>query len=948
LALCGVLGSAQGASAQGTPVQGTPEQGASPQGAGSAARDATAEPPGFLAGKVIDAETGKGLPFTNISFLKITATEPAGAAAGGINSKLDGSFLAPVAPGRYTLVCRYVSYEQLEIADVVVRAGETTAVDARLNAAPIQTKAIVVQADRMTNTENTVLENKRKAEAITDGISGEQISRSTDSNAAEAVGRVTGVSVVDGKYVYVRGLGERYSSAQLNGSSVGSPEANKRVLPLDIFASGMLDNITIQKTFTPDMDGEFGGGVVNINTKEFQDRRVLTQSASFGVKQGAMSGRFLTYNGGTLDFLGFDDGTRALPDAVHRLAGDQAVNRTDFPVPELAEMGKSFKNEWTPRRTGAQPSFSYATLYSDKFSLFDRDLGFLFSFSLSNGFRSADREENVYEGSTTPTPRSLYSVEDSKASVLAGITSSMTYRFSDKHKLKGSVVLSKDSEDRARISAGPNEDYGTANLQQTTLAFIERSLISTVFNGNHEMTRSSIDWTFSYSRAKHEDLDRRLSIYEENAATGQLALSRRFVHPLTRIFGESTERDVAFKVNWLVPVAEWTHVDTRFKWGLAGRFRDRESGYRRFGFYARFGKDGDRTREPEDILNSEALDNGDWRLEELTRANDAWFATHLQSATYGMLDIGFFDRFRLVGGARFEQSIQEVEARSPFVNGDPTLVGLEGDDVLPAANLTWNMTSRMNLRLAWSETLARPELRELSPFSMYNYEEGYEEKGNVELVPARLHNYDVRWEAFPGRGEYVGLSFFHKDFEHPLEKLLSPSTGGYALEPLNGESGKLTGAEVELRAGLRRFRQVFGGTPGMGWDRWGVSVNYSRVDSKVEFLRNDTVYETPLNGQASHTWNAGLFFKSARLDGTLMYRSSGERLSAFGLGVLPDVYEQPLTDLSLTLGLRLNSSLRMKLQAENLFDEDVVFHQGPLITKRYLPGRAISVSLKYN
>jgi outer membrane receptor for ferrienterochelin and colicin len=861
---------------------------------------------------------------------------------------LDGSFTAPVAPGRYKLVCRYVSYEQLEIADVVVKSGETTAVDARMSAAPIQTEAIVVQAERMTNTENNVLDKKKKAESITDGISGEQISRSTDSNAAEAVGRVTGVSVVDGKYVYVRGLGERYSSAQLNGASVGSPEANKRVLPLDIFASGMLDNITIQKTYTPDMDGEFGGGVVNVNTKEFQDQRILTQSASFGMKQGAVSGRFLTYNGGSLDFLGFDDGTRALPDAVNRLAGDRRVNRSDFSIEELAEMGKSFKNEWTPRRTGAQPSFSYASLYSDKFNLFDRDLGFLLSLSLSNGFRSADREENVYEGSTSPTPRSLYSVEDSKASVLAGITSSMTYRFNDANKLKGSLVLSKDSEDRTRISTGPNEDYGTSNLRQTTLAFVERGLISAVLNGNHELQRSSIDWTLSYSHARREDLDRRLSIYEESAATGDLMLSRRFTHPLTRVFGESNEKNLDFKANWLVQVASWKHVDTKMKWGLSGRFRDREAGYRRFGFYSRFGRDGDRTREPEEILNDEALDKGDYRLEELTRANDSWTATHLLSATYAMLDVGMFDRFRLVGGARFEQSIQEVEARSPFVNDEPTLVGLEGDDVLPAANLTWMMTPKVNLRLAWSETLARPELRELSPFSMYNYEEGYDERGNPELVPSRLHNYDVRWEIYPDRGEYVGLSVFHKDFENPLEKLLSPSTGGYALEPLNGESGKLTGAEVELRAGLRRFRQIFGGTPGMAWDRWGFSVNYSRVESKVEFLRNDEIYETPLNGQASHTWNTGLFFKSTRLDGTLMFHSSGERLSAFGLGVLPDVYEQPMSDLSLTLGLRLNSSLHMKLKAENLLDDKVVFHQGPLITKRYLPGRAISVSLKYN
>jgi hypothetical protein len=178
--------------------------------------------------------------------------------------------------------------------------------------------------------------------------------------------------------------------------------------------------------------------------------------------------------------------------------------------------------------------------------------------------------------------------------------------------------------------------------------------------------------------------------------------------------------------------------------------------------------------------------------------------------------------------------------------------------------------------------------------------------------------------------------------------LLSPSTGGYALQPFNGESGELRGAEVELRAGFRRFAQLWSGNPGSAWDHLGLSVNYSRVMSEVEFLRDDELFKTPLNGQASHTWNAGVFYQSRRIDGTLMYRASGERLAAFGLGILPDVYEQPLEDLSLTLGFRLSGSMRMKLQAENLLNDSVTFHQGPLITKRYLPGRAISVSLKYN
>jgi outer membrane receptor for ferrienterochelin and colicin len=842
------------------------------------------------------------------------------------------------------LLVRYATYETLELRNVVVRPSETTTVTAALQPAGAKTRKVTVTAQRITNTTTSELDRKRNDEAIIDGISSEQIARSTDSNAAEAVSRVTGATIEDGKYVFVRGLGERYTSAQVNGANIGTPEANKRVLPLDVFPTALLDRIEVRKTYTPDMDGQFGGALVNIRTKDFHDQRVMSHAVSFGASKGGVDGSFLGYGGGNTDFLGFDDGTRRLPTTIDAIAGTQPVTRLGFTPEQLSEMGRSFRNTWTPERTGAQPDFGYNGMYSDKVSVAGRDLGFVFGASLSNTFSSVEKQTNQYGGTPAePITMAEYEVEESKAEALSGLTGTLHYQLAKNSLVKAEVLYTKEAEDRAWISEGPNED--TQNLRQTQLAYVERGLLAAMLKGEHELIYegSKVDWILSYSQASRDELDRRLSRYEWNVTTQQHELSRRSTHPLTRIFGESTEWDRSFKANWLLPMDAMGAVHPSFKAGFSFSYRNRNAWFRRFGFTCRGSRCGDRGLLPEELITAANLDAGNYWLEELTKPNDAWWARHTLTAAYGMFDVRVFQDVRSVFGVRFEQSEQIVETRSPFFNDAPETVTLSGSDALPAANVTWSVTPKQNLRVAWSQTLARPELRELSSQPMFNYEEFYEEEGNPQLQDTKIESWDVRWELFPGVQEYVGLSAFHKDFKWPIQRGLSVAVTGERMIPINGEDADLTGAEIEVVAGLGRLWNVMGMEAPSAMRHWGLSANYTRVKSLVRFAG----FESPFQGQASYAWNAGLSFSSDRVQSALAYHNSGPTLRAFTSGELGDLYVYPMQGLDFNLGVAFMSSLRLKFQAENLLNEPIEHRQGDLITRRWLPGRKIGLSLQY-
>jgi hypothetical protein len=308
----------------------------------------------------------------------------------------------------------------------------------------IQVEKVEIRATPIKDTDASLLVKRQRAAAVSDGISAQQIRTSTDSNAAEVVTRVTGVSLVGGKYVYVRGLGERYSSAQVNGSTVASPEANRRVLPFDIFPAGFLDNVVIQKTYTPDQPGEFGGGVVNVSTLDFPADRSWALSVSSGAHNSTTGKDFATYSGGGRDFLGFDDGTRAVPDLLRERAAHQPIrlksitSRTGFTAAEVESLGEAFNKTWSPRTETARPAYNVAASYGDELGVLGRPLGVVAAATLSNSFRTYEYRTTEYQSLNAEGSLEVlndFDVERSSAETLLGGLLNTGWRLAEGHTL---------------------------------------------------------------------------------------------------------------------------------------------------------------------------------------------------------------------------------------------------------------------------------------------------------------------------------------------------------------------------------------------------------------------------------------------------------------------------------------------------------------------------------
>jgi hypothetical protein len=883
----------------------------------------------------------------------------------------NGAFRYEVPPGVYRVLFYAQSYAVNVRDGVTVSAGSTIEITATLTPRPLEIKGVEVTGEQKRNTEAATLSQRKKAAYVSDAISAEQISKSTDANAAEALQRVTGLSVVGGKYVYVRGMGERYSSTQINGASLGSPEPNKRVVPLDLFPSGTLDEIVVQKTYTPDQDGEFAGGVIQLRTRDNMDGKTSTQNISTGYSSPNLDRKRLSYSGGALDFLGFDDGTRALPDLFEKYAGGRRLSPGGVfgggltPL-EIQAVGRSFSKVWSPHRETSRPNYGYSGTYGRGFQLFGKKVGLLGSLSLSNSVTNLDRDNNAYAGSSTRlTPLYLYKVEETTTKVLGSALGNMSVRLGNENTVRLRALYTRTAEDNARIMQGPNFNFGSELVRITSLDYIERGLFSGVVSGEHRMAPLGdvrLDWRASYSEATRAEPDRRENVYESNGEGG-VYLSRRTSEPLTRVFGNMNEYDRSGAADlsraFLIPGDRGLKLKTG---GLLRR-RNRISGFRRFAFeMGQAARESlDTTLPPEELLIDANIRPRYFSLTERTRENDQYWAKQLILAGYVLVEVDVLRGLSLQGGVRNERSDQEVEARSPFVtNAKATDARLIDNDFLPAANLTYRFSEVMNTRVGYSVTVSRPELREMSPFSMYDYETGYSELGNPEIGSTTIQNYDLRWELYPSPRELISVSGFRKVLFQPIENVVLGSSGGYILTPRNGRDGRVRGVELEARIGTARIWNALArilpisDSPN-GLDRWAISMNYARVESSVRVQTrldgsgNPFYRKGPLQGQSTYSLNAGLYYGSGSADASLLLCAFGKRLAQVGAGAtqtsLPDIYEQPPLGLDATFSHQLFPSVRVKISAENLLDRATEYRQLDQVTRRYRTGRTLALAM---
>lgn len=906
---------------------------------------------GKLQGKVVATDTGEPIGYADVLLVPADTTMKR---VGGLTNA-DGTFLLEAPPGRYTLQIRAMSYTKKRIEGILLGPGQLVPFNTALAPEAIQQEEVVVEAKAIQNNETALLSARKKAATVGDAVSAEQVRKSPDKDAAEVLRRVTGLSVSDGKYVFVRGMGERYSSVEIDGVRIASPEENKRVVPLDLVPASLLENVVVQKTHTADRSGEFGGGDVQVRTKDFPGKRTWSLSVSQGFSEGVTFQDRQTYGSSRSDIYGFGSGARSLPEEIASITWDRKLARGTFRQSELAEIAKAFHGTWSPTTQRTIPNAGYSLTYGDELKLFGRPLGLIESWSFSRSFDRESRSQVFYRGGVGPgyTYAAYESDRYTESAQLGGL-SALSYRFSPSHTVHMRGLYTNHADDEVLLYQGPdfnNTDAleGPLHRRANRFLYVQRNVLSGSIQGQHAFPRllgTNVDWRFTRSRAERLQPDRREYMYSRNfypngdAWVEYWSLSSVGI----REFGDLEDQGWGNAVNasWPYRLGAWGNGKLVAGWDRQSKQRTNE--YRRFNFMV--DPSLDTTLPPDSLFNYGGRTDTLGYVEETTLDIDNYDADQRVSAAYVSADVPFGKRLRGNFGVRWEDAFQEVRSRDWGTRTIASRGTLENQDWLPSMNLTWAVTDLVNVRLGASRSLSRPDLNELSPSPSLEYFLGYRVLGNPDLKRARIDNYDLRLEAFPALSEVLAVGFFYKKLYDPIERAVFGASDPL-LRPYNSGSGRNRGWELEARTALRRlWRRLDGFT---------VNANASFIDSKIELAEGAAssinAPSHPLQGQADYLLNVALGYTTPgkTLDMALLWASTGRRLKSLGYyPVLPDTYEEPVHTLDATMNVAPFAGYRVKLSVKNLLDRDIRRRQGDYDESvERSNGRSYSIGLSY-
>ena len=873
----------------------------------------------------------------------------------GAATDLDGQFSLTLPVGTYTLQVSYIGLSTKTIEGVVVKDGEVTALgEVTLQEGGIEMAEIVVSAEAITNNETALLLEKKKSSMMIDGISAAKIKLTGDGTAVEAAKRVTGVSIEGGKYVYVRGLGDRYSKTTLNGVEVPGLDPDRNTLQMDIFPTNLIKNIVVSKNFTAEMPADFTGGLLNIETKDFPEDKFLNVSVSTSYNPDMhLNSNFLTYEGGSTDFLGFDDGTRSLP------AGADA-NRIPSPVSgqssaEVNEFIRSFNPELEAIRRTSPLDISAGISLGNQIDLKERNgknpkLGYTFSLSYKSSYRYYNDMFNGEYQRVLQDPSAydlIYATtqegELSEINVLIGALGGLAYK-TDNSKIRFTVMHLQNGESRAaKFDILNSEDaVGQSGYiaHSDNLEYNQRSLTNVLLGGKHVFNDNNweIDWRISPTLSTSNDPDIRKTAFTEKENGNYLFEAGSGGNP-SRIWRYLTELNAVSKID-LTKKQTIFGNGASLKFGASHVYKLRN--YEILSYDMQFFGTQTPWTEPVasnvlDPINIFPADqNNIYYSSGNSSPNPNEYTSNINNtAVYISEEFMPITNLKAIIGVRAEYFVQRHTGRDQlYASGNTTAgVNLENEKVLedlgifPSLNLIYSVTEDMNIRAGYSRTTARPSFKELSfaqildPVSSRFFNGGfftYGDEWDGNLVVTDINNIDLRWEYFMERGELLSISAFYKDFINPIElvRIASQQTT-IEFQPRNVGRGTVLGIEVEA---VKNLGFISGGL-----EAFSVSGNLTLVESSIEMVESEfnsrqnyeregeTIVPTrQMAGQAPYVVNAGLMYdnKDLGLNAGIFYNVKGPTLTIVGLGLYPDVYNVPFHSLNFGINKKLGKDGR--------------------------------------
>lgn len=943
----------------------------------TAAADNNPSEMGRAHGRVTDKATGQPLLGVTVA---LAATKL------GAFSDVDGDFeIKEIPSGSYTLIATSVGYDTATVAPLLIIANETAELKLQLSSVMIEVPGITVTGRALKNTEATIIQNRQKAAEVQDGISAQDIARTGSGDAADAARRVVGASVVDSRYVYIRGLGGRYTNTQLNGSPLPSPDPDKQAVPMDLVPANLLDNIVVSKSFTPDKPGDFAGGSVNMSTLDFPKQRALSFSTATSYNSNT-TGRddVLSYHGGSKDWIATDDGTRSVPgylaDPEYITPSPISASRDSAAAQQLDRDSRAISSSMQTTHRTAPLNQAYAITYGETRELLGRDLGLTASFSYNRSHTSysdgtLEQWVPLYVQGVGYILDSLYHYRDQvgKDEVLWGGLAHAAYRLSVNNKLGFTYVNDRNGESTARYISGWNYNLGQGSSYRTrNLLYSERRLTSEQLRGEHLHIIGGADlaWQIANSRSTQDEPD--LRYFSDNATamegTPDSAYGIYQIYP-SHYFRYVTERNRSGQFDITLPFKQWSGLASKFKLGGYLLHKTREFTERQFHMNLprvnpatnqtyRNNYDGN----PDDYLSAQNIgivadtsrpdtfvDLGvTWSAFSDPRAN--YNATQDVTGVYGMFEVPVFRNVQLITGLRYETTDMSLD--QIYVSSDTSDL-VKGVDLLPAVNLIYKPYEKVNVRAAFGRTLARPSFRELAPYASWEFIGGSFVMGNPDLKYTKIDNYDLRLEWFPRPGELVAVCVFYKYFANPIERVIVNTN--YDISWENVDHGKVKGLEVELRKQLDQVHPLL--------RNFRIGGNFSLISSSVKLSGVELIGERALNpnasderqlqGQSPYLINADFSYhcESSGSEVSVLYNRFGKRLSEVSLWANPDVFEVPRTTIDATLSQRIWRGLTFKASAKNLTNSEsrkmYEFDGKEYISQQYKLGRTFGIGMSY-
>lgn len=937
-----------------------------------------------IRGTITEEATGEPLPGVTV-FIEGTTI--------GTMSDFDGEFNLPIAPGLYDLRVSFISYETISIKGLKVEAGKVSLLDnLQMKEANFELAEVVVTAEAVRNTEAALMTVKAKAANMLDGISSSNFRKIGDSDAASSIKRVPGVSIEGGKYVFVRGLGDRYTKTILNGMDIPGLDPDRNTLQMDIFPTNIIDNIIVYKTFAAELPADFTGGIIDIATKDFPEQRTSSVSVSGAYNPDMhLNKDFLTYEGGATDWLGYDDGTRKIPatDNIPQFS-EVLVNPNGEKALRFKEILSSFNPVLSANKKQNFIDYNVGFNYGDQINRPKASWGYSLSLSYKNEteyYKDADfgRVGLYVKKDTNSFERREVNVGNMGISnVMLNGMFGLAYK-TQRSKIRLNVLRLQNGESTAGAFNYEGADKGSNFIAfQQILEYNERSLTNVFLNGKHVFASNSweVEWKISPTFSQIYDPDIRFTRYEIRGENSwRIGTETGFPE---RIWRELNE----YNLNGQLGVTHNFQIAGRKAKLLAGggyTFKERDFVIRNFNLNVRnvpLTGDMNELFFPENLwpLNGNISRGTTYEAPFLPDNSNQFDANMTNIAGYASIEMSPFARMRTIIGLRVEDFMLRYSGQNQQGEVFNNEQVLDQTDLFPSINLIYSVTEKQNIRFAYAKTIARPSFKEMSYAEIFDPISGkifvgglFQDRDNVtevvywdgKLQTTDIHNLDLRWEVFQDKGQMFSVSGFYKKFYKPIEIVQFVQMVN-AFQPRNVGDGRVFGAEFEARKNLNFISPYFSYltfVTNLSLISSRIEMTDSEFESRKVWAREGEVVDNfrEMAGQSPYLVNAGFlfegvengFFKDTEL--ALFYNVQGPTLQIVGIVDRPDIYSLPFHSLNFNASKKFGKSKRAQIgiKIDNLLNQSKksVFraHNTQDEYDEFLsPGRKFQLRFQYN